>query len=49
MKYHIALHATVDVNLTVIQGHELAHKLKDTLRQEIPELGQILIHVEPNE
>jgi cation diffusion facilitator family transporter len=48
MKYHVDLHARVDANITVKAGHDLAHKLKDTLRQEIPELGHVLIHVEPN-
>lgn len=49
LKYHIDLHTTVDSNLTVKQGHEIAHKLKDTLRQELPQLGHVLIHIEPNE
>jgi cation diffusion facilitator family transporter len=49
MKYHVDLHAIVDANLTVRQGHELAHQLKDKLLQEIPELSYILIHIEPNE
>lgn len=48
MKYLVDLHATVDANITVKQGHDLAHKLKDTLQKEIPELGAILIHIEPN-
>ena len=48
MHYHVDLHATVDSNITVKQGHDLAHKLKDTLQKEIPELGNVLIHVEPN-
>jgi cation diffusion facilitator family transporter len=49
MKFHIDLHATVDANITVKEGHEIAHKLKDKLRQQIPVLGHVLIHVEPNE
>jgi cation diffusion facilitator family transporter len=49
MQYHVDLHATVDSNITVKEGHDLAHKLKDTLREEIPELGHVLIHVEPND
>ena len=49
MQYHVDLHAIVDANISVKEGHELAHKLKDTLRQEIPELGHVLIHVEPND
>ena len=49
MKYHLELHAIVDGNISVKEGHLLAHNLEDFLRIEIPELGHILIHVEPNE
>ena len=49
MKYHVDLHATVNSEISVKEGHELAHKLKDTLRERIPELGHVLIHVEPND
>ncbi|TWI03133.1 cation diffusion facilitator family transporter [Flavobacterium tiangeerense] len=49
MQYHVDLHATVNSNITVKEGHDLAHKLKDTLREQIPELGHVLIHVEPHE
>jgi divalent metal cation (Fe/Co/Zn/Cd) transporter len=48
MKYHVDLHAVVDGNLTVKEGHDLAHKLKDTLRAELPNLGHVLIHIEPH-
>ena len=48
MQYHVDLHARVESNITVKEGHDLAHKLKDTLREKIPELGHVLIHVEPN-
>lgn len=49
MKYHVDLHAIVDATITVKEGHDLAHKLKDTLRSKILELGHVLIHIEPNE
>ena len=49
MIYHVDLHARVNSDITVKEGHELAHKLKDTLRERIPELGHVLIHVEPND
>lgn len=49
MKYHLELHAIVDGNISVKEGHLLAHNLEDFLRIEIPELGHILIHIEPNE
>lgn len=48
MQFHVDLHARVAANMTVKQGHELAHKLKDTLQKEIPNLGHVLIHVEPD-
>lgn len=47
MRYHVDLHAKVDGEITVRKGHELAHKLKDTLRDQLPELGHVLIHIEP--
>jgi cation diffusion facilitator family transporter len=47
MKYHVDLHAVVNADITVKAGHDLAHLLKDTLRDEIPSLGHILIHIEP--
>ena len=49
MKYHVDLHAIVDGEIPVKQGHEIAHRLKDHLRTEIPNLGHVLIHIEPNE
>lgn len=47
MKYHIELHAIVDGSLTVREGHDLSHQLKDALHIKIPTLGHILIHIEP--
>ena len=47
MKYHVDLHAKVSGSLTVTEGHDIAHLLKDTLRKEIPQLGHVLIHIEP--
>lgn len=49
MKYHVDLHATVDGNITVREGHTIAHNLKDTLRAKLPQLGHVLIHIEPLE
>lgn len=49
MKYHVELHATVNADISVREGHEIAHRLKDTLKSKIIELGHVLIHIEPNE
>ncbi|MBI1779794.1 MAG: cation diffusion facilitator family transporter [Sphingobacteriales bacterium] len=47
--YHVDLHAMVDANITVKEGHDIAGVLKNTLRYKIPQLGHVLIHVEPTE
>jgi divalent metal cation (Fe/Co/Zn/Cd) transporter len=49
MKYHVELHAMVDATISVKAGHDIAHLLKDTLRNQIPELGHVLIHIEPDD
>lgn len=49
MLYHVDLHAIVKSELSVKQGHKIAHNLKDTLLKEIPQLGHVLIHVEPED
>lgn len=46
--YHVDLHAIVDGDISVKEGHMLAHRLEDYLRQQLPELAHVLIHVEPN-
>jgi len=48
MKYHVDLHAIVDGEISVKEGHDIAHHLKDHLRMEIPHLGHVLIHIEPD-
>ena len=49
MTYRIDLHLIVDGRLTVTQGHDISHRLKDVLRFQIPEIADVLIHVEPHE
>ncbi len=49
MKYHVDLHAIVNGKISVKEGHDIAHHLKDYLRAEIPNLGHVLIHIEPDE
>ncbi len=48
MKYHVDLHAIVDGAISVKEGHDISHQLKNHLRNEIPNLGHVLIHIEPN-
>lgn len=48
MQYHVDLHARVDGTISVRDGHQIAHDLKDTLRSKISSLGHVLIHIEPS-
>lgn len=48
MKFHVDLHAIVRGSATVKEGHEIAHALKDHLLMELPELANVLIHIEPD-
>lgn len=48
MQYHIDLHLTVSGSVSVKKGHQIAHDLKDHLMKKIPQLVDVLIHVEPD-
>lgn len=45
--YHVDLHLVVCGDITVRAGHDIAHDLKSTLLKALPELSDVLIHVEP--
>ncbi len=49
MNYQVDLHAIVDPDISVREGHQIAHRLKDQLMAELPEIEYILIHIEPDE
>jgi cation diffusion facilitator family transporter len=48
MHYIVDLHVIVQKDLTVFEGHQIAHNVKDTLMNDIPDIADILIHIEPN-
>lgn len=47
MTYLVDLHLLVNGDLSVTEGHEISHAAKDKLMEEMPELANILIHIEP--
>lgn len=47
MTFHVDLHLIVDGEISVALGHEIAHRVKNDLLQEKPEIVDTLIHVEP--
>src|SRR5690606_30301185 len=48
MTYHVDLHVVVLGEQTVKEGHDIAHNLKNRLLDELPEIADILIHIEPD-
>ncbi len=47
MVYIVDLHVEVDGKLSVFEGHEISHRLKDFLMVQLPEIADVLIHIEP--
>lgn len=47
MTYVVDLHLEIDGSLSVFEGHEISHALKDHLMEVFPYLTEILIHIEP--
>ncbi len=45
----VDLHVLVDPQLTVREGHHIAHAVKDRLLNEEPEVIDVLVHIEPFE
>ena len=49
MSFIVDIHAVVDPHLSVRQGHDIAHALKDYLMDHIPNISNVFVHVEPFE
>ena len=47
LEYFADIHIEVDADLTVAQGHEIGHRVKDALLQEFPAVRDVLVHLEP--
>lgn len=45
--FHVDLHLLVTGSISVAEGHKVAHQLKDWLQTKLPEISDVLIHVEP--
>lgn len=48
MYFYVDLHIIVDKDITVKEGHDIAHKVKDELIEKMPQIANVLIHVEPS-
>ena len=43
----VDMHIWVDSQMTVLQAHSVAHQIKDRVREALPAIHDVLIHVEP--
>ena len=48
LSFHVDLHLIVNGDISVLEGHEIAHRLKDELLNKLPEINNVLIHIEPD-
>lgn len=47
LRYHVDLHLEVDPELTVRASHSIAEEVRNRVRDELPWVADVLIHVEP--
>ncbi len=45
---HVDLHVTVNTSMHVDTAHELSHKISDTLKEKIPGITDVIVHIEPS-
>jgi cation diffusion facilitator family transporter len=48
-RYYVDLHVVVRGDLTVRQGHQIAHAVADQVRQQVEKIAEVLVHIEPEE
>lgn len=48
MSYYVDLHLIVNGTLSVIEGHKIGHDLKDEIQRVIPQVADVLVHLEPD-
>src|SRR5881392_2772131 len=47
LDYYVDLHVGVDGNISVHQGHEIAHRVKSAIQQSDSRIADVLVHIEP--
>ena len=48
-QYFVDMHVEVDPRITVLEGHQIAHNVKNKVRGAVPSVYDVLVHVEPSE
>jgi cation diffusion facilitator family transporter len=48
-QYFVDMHIEVAPRMTVQHAHNIAHSVKDKVREQIPSVRDVLVHVEPSQ
>ncbi len=48
LRYHVDLHLEVDPDLTVRRGHSIAEEVRNRVKERLPWVQDVLVHVEPH-
>jgi cation diffusion facilitator family transporter len=48
LKYHVDLHLEVDPGITVWESHQIATDVRFRIREQLPWVADVLVHVEPS-
>lgn len=49
MTFYVDLHMIVSGEISVREGHKIAHDLKDEIQRQLPEIADVLVHTEPDD
>ena len=49
LNFYADLHIVVNGELPVRDGHHIAHQVEDEILKALPEVSEVLVHVEPEE
>jgi cation diffusion facilitator family transporter len=47
LQYYVDLHTRVNGEISVRDGHDIAHRVKDAVRAANPAIADVLVHIEP--
>lgn len=47
-QYLVDMHMEVDPQMTVAEAHKISHRVKDHVRAKVPEVSDVLVHIEPS-
>jgi divalent metal cation (Fe/Co/Zn/Cd) transporter len=47
LSFYVDLHVEVAGNISVREGHHIAHEVKRAIQESDPRIADVLVHIEP--